>query len=136
MTPPRRENLHKQEPLLLFFEHPQTGATVEHSIAAPVGPPGPYRLDRIRYINPTGLTEDATNFFAIELLVDGEVAASWSTETGEEGTLPAGEWVEFTLTEDVVDLVGQSGDEITLALAEDGNATLPAGRIQVEGRFL
>jgi hypothetical protein len=136
MTPPRRENLFKQEPLLLFFEHPQATETAEHSIAAPVGPPGPYRIDRVRYVNPTGLAEDATNFFALEVLIDGEVAATWSTETGEEGTLPAGEWVEFTLAEDVADLVGQSGDEITLALTEDGNATLPAGRLQLEGRFL
>jgi hypothetical protein len=94
------------------------------------------RIDSVRYVNPTGLVADAANYFDVQLKVRAAVAANWSTETGEEGTLTADTWVDLSLTSTLTDLVLAADDEISLTLDETGTATLPAGRVVVFGRYL
>jgi hypothetical protein len=115
--------------------HAEATATVTIPIDQPRSDFGPWRVDLVRYVNPTGLAEDAADYFELELLVDGEPAASWSTEVGEEGSIAAGTWVDLTLGE-VIDRVGQTGERLDLRLTKNGSATLPPGRVQVEGRYL
>jgi hypothetical protein len=115
------------------FEHGQVTETTEIAIAK-LG--RAWRIDRAQYINPTGLAEDATNFFTVQVLKEGtDVAASWSTETGEEGTLTAATWVELTLSGDAKQVFA-ADDEVSLNLEEAATATLPAGRLVLECRYI
>jgi len=99
--------------------------------------PRAFRLERVSYVNPTGLANHAANFFVLKLTKGATVAASWSTETGEEGTLTADTFVDFTLSATDADLVFAADDEMKLFLDEAaGTATLPAGRITIEGFYL
>ena len=135
MYPPRNPNLETQQPRNAFFDHPQANATIEHKVDKPFGEPRPWRVDSVRYVNPTGLPEDAADYFEIDVLVGGVVAASWSTETGADGSIPADTWVDLEVV-DSPDAVGDPGDELSLRLVRNGVAVLPAGRIQCEGRYL
>lgn len=92
-------------------------------------------IDKVQYINVTGLAEDAANYFNIKVLIAAVVAANWSTETGQEGTIAANTFVAPTLAA-AASRVGALDAEISLVLDEDGTATLPAGRIVIEGRYL
>jgi len=99
--------------------------------------PRAFRVERVLYVNPTGLVEHAANFFVIKLTKGATVVASWSTETGQEGTLTADTFVELTLSSTDANLVFAAGDEMKLFLDEAaGVATLPAGRLVVEGFYL
>lgn len=95
-----------------------------------------FRVIQVRYVNPTGLAADATDFFDIQVKNGAKLVANWSTETGEEGTLAADAHVDFSLAADTADLVLEADDVLSLNLAEDGTQTLPAGRLQVEGVYI
>jgi hypothetical protein len=96
-----------------------------------------FLVEKVRYINPTGLVEDATNFFDIQVKNGATVVANWSTETTVgEGTIAADTWVDLTLSTTGSDLVLALDDVLSLNLDENGTQTLPAGRIQIEGRYL
>jgi hypothetical protein len=97
----------------------------------------PFRIDRVRYVNPTGLAEDAANYFKIQVLNEALVAFEWSTETGQEGTLTGGTWVIVP--------AGAGGaaaasfvkdEELDFNFDETGTATLPAGTIVLECSYL
>lgn len=94
-----------------------------------------FRIDRVKYLNVTGLVQDGTNFFNVRVQIAGSDAANWSSETGQEGTIPVNDWVDMSDGLDA-DRVGEADDEITLFMDEDGDTTLPAGRVQIEGRYL
>jgi hypothetical protein len=89
----------------------------------------------LKYYNATGLAQDATNFFAItvENAAGNKVFGTWSTETGEEGSVGAGEYEALTLG---ANLVVAPGEAVELVLTEGGTATLPAGTIFLEGEYL
>ncbi len=96
-----------------------------------------FRVDQVRYVNPTGLAQDATNFFDIQVKNGATVIANWSTETTVgEGTLTANAHVDFTLSSTDADLVLDADDVLSLNLSENGTQTLPAGYIQIEGRYV
>lgn len=96
-----------------------------------------FLVESVRYVNPTGLAVDATNFFDIQVKNGSTVVANWSTETTVgEGALVADTFVDLTLSTTAGDLVLALDDELTLNLAENGTQTLPAGTIQIEGRYL
>ena len=92
-------------------------------------------IDKVQLINVTGLTQDASNFFNVKVLIAAVLAANWSTETGEEGTLTANTFKEMSNAAATA-RVGALDAEISLVLDETGTATLPAGRIQIEGRYI
>lgn len=92
-------------------------------------------IEQVRYVNPTGLAADAANYFDIQVLIGATVAANWSTETGQEGTIAADTFVDLTMATGG-DNVGALDAVVSLNLDETGTATLPAGQIQIEGRYL
>lgn len=128
-----RPNNTEAEKFVLAYDHASaTGDTTVKLLKAD----RKMRIDKVRYVNPTGLAEDATNFFDVQLIVRAAVAANWSTETGQEGTLTADTWVDLSLTATAADLILAADDELALTLDESGTATLPAGRIVVFGRWI
>jgi hypothetical protein len=99
--------------------------------------PRAFRVERVMYVNPTGLAAHAANFFTVKLTKGATVVASWSTETGEDGTIAADTFVELNLSATDADRVFAADDEMKLFLDEAaGTATLPAGRVIVEGFYL
>ena len=132
---PRRHNDVLQERVVLDAEHVEVTADTTNKLWKLTRD---LRVDAVRYINPTGLVADATHFFELKLIQGAStVIASWSTETGEEGTIAADTFVDFTMGA-AADQVIPAGTVISLFLDEDAGATatLPAGRIQIEGRYL
>jgi hypothetical protein len=101
-----------------------------------------FRLDRVSYINPTGLAAHADNYFVVKVRVKSTtVAAQWSTQTtggtpGGQGTLTANTFVELVPVGADTNRVASGGDEISVFYDEFGTATLPAGRLVLEGRFV
>lgn len=98
--------------------------------------PRDFKVERVLYVNPTGLAADGTNYFTVKLLKGSTVVASWSTLSSAEGALVADTWVELTLSVTDANLVYATDDEMKVFLDETGNSTLPAGRIVVEGYYL
>lgn len=97
------------------------------------------RIDKVEYVNPTGLTGHATLYWEIALKKGSTVMAQWSTDSDvvAEGTLTANAIVNLTLSATDANLVTASGDVLSLVLTKVSTAAnLPAGRIVVHGRYV
>ena len=128
----KRPNSVMQESFVLSYDHAQLTANTAIKLFKPSRA---FRIDAVRYVNVTGLAADVTDFFDVQVLIEAAVSANWLTETGEEGTIAANTWVDAT-DGAAADMVGAADDEIILNFVEGGTATLPAGRVQIEGRYL
>lgn len=95
-----------------------------------------FRLLRAEYINPTGLAQDATNYFTVKVLAGATVMASWSTLTGAQGTIAADTFVDLVNSATDSELIAAAAAVIALFLDETGTASLPAGRIVLHGYYL
>jgi hypothetical protein len=122
-----------QEKFSWSVQHAQATGDTTIEVAKPTRA---FLITDVRYVNPTGLAVDATNFFTLQVLIQAAVAAEWSTETTVgEGALVAATWVD--LTDGTTALRrGDAGDEVSILLDEDGTATLPPGAFYIEGIFL
>lgn len=94
-----------------------------------------FQIDQVRYVNPTGLATSASNYFNLRVLIGATLAANWSTETGEEGTIAADTFVDL-VNASAEDRLGALDAVISINLDETGAATLPAGQLQIEGKYL
>lgn len=94
------------------------------------------RIDKVKYINPTGLAADAANTFLLQLKQGSVVIAEWDTTTGQEGTIAAATYVDLVMSATDADKIVENGEALTLVLTETGTATLPAGTFQVTARFI
>lgn len=123
------------EPFAITYDHDENddGGTVEIKLATAERK---IRVDRVEYINPTGLAAHASNFAVISLKNGAVVVADWSTETGEEGTIEANTPIDLTLSATDTERVVDAGDTLSLSVAESGSTTVPAGRVVVYGRYL
>jgi hypothetical protein len=135
--PPRNPEL-EQEFFLLPFEHAAVTATTTVKVfKVPTGKT--FVLDRVSYINETGLAEDAANNFAGAIKNAATTAATlFNTDSDLDpdtgASLAANTWVEGSLVSTARTFA--AGEEISLVLTETGAATLPAGRGFVEGRYI
>lgn len=133
MSRPRRENLHLQERVTLTHAHAQlTGTATEIAFKASRD----FILERVRYVNDTGLAAHAANFFALQAKNGAVVMADWSTEVGEEGTVAAATFVDLTNSAVVGALNLAADDVLSFVFTESGTATLPPGKFLLEGRYL
>lgn len=95
------------------------------------------RIEKVEYINPTGLAGHASNYWTIALKKGSTAMASWSTATAAEGTLTANTFVAATLSTTDADLVAAVDDVVSLALTKAASAAnLPAGRLVIHGRYV
>lgn len=91
------------------------------------------RLDKkikiidVQLLDPTGETEDGTNFIEVELLRDAVIIAAYSTEDTAEGTLAAGVWTKFPETNIIV----ENDADLILNLDVNGTGNLNAGAVVV-----
>lgn len=119
----------------IVVDHAQVTADTT-SKAFKTHPSRHFQVERVDYVNPTGLATDASNYFNVKLLNGATVLANWSTLTGAEGTLTADTFVAMTLNSTAANLVLNPGTEVSLFLDETGTATLPAGKLVIHGRYL
>lgn len=134
MPDPARRPPTEQQVFEVAFTHPSVTAdttTKEYKTGS-----RPLRISGIDYINPTGLAQDASNYFAIQVKVGSTVVGSWSTLTSAQGTIAADTFVALVLNATDANLVVPAGSTLTLLLDETGTATLPAGKVIVRGRYL
>ena len=97
------------------------------------------RIDRVEYINVTGLAGHATQYWEIALKKGSTVMAQWSTDSDVvgQGTIAADTFVSPVLSSTDANLVTAVDDVIALALTKFSTAAnLPAGRIVVHGRYV
>ncbi len=135
-----------QSEIVLTYDHAavvETDLTVQ-LFKVPAGKK--LKIDSVDYINPTGLAAHADNFFFLSVNNGADKAAGWLTDddattTGinggaDEGSIPADEFVAFTLNSDKTKLIFEAGEVLSLVLDESGTQTLPAGRLIVHARYL
>lgn len=135
----REKNDRYQERLLLPFDHPSVTATTTWKVwQVPAG--HKFRIDGVKYINPTGLAADNTNAFAATVQNAATVAVAVFNTDGNDvpagASLAADTFVTGTLSATDANRVFSAGDVVSFVVTEDGAATLPAGRIVIEGRLL
>jgi len=111
------------------------GSLTDDATVKLMAPSRRFKIDAVKYINPTGLVEDDTNFFNIKVMIEAVLAANWSTDDAEEGTIAADTFVDLTLAANSA-RVGAKDDEISVVFDEDGAATLPAGLLTIECSYL
>jgi hypothetical protein len=114
------------------FDVPQESSTATIKIHGVKG--RTVRLDRVWYNNPTGFAQDPSAYWTIAIKNGSTVLASWSTQTGAQGTLTGDTPVELVkgTNLDVTD-----SDVLTCVLTKTGApAALPAGRVVLEGHVL
>lgn len=135
MPQPRQPTVY-QERVVFSFDHAAVTATTTWKLHKAKG--RSFRVDSVRYINPTGLTGASGNAFKGELKNGSTVmATSFNTDTGAGGaTLAADTFVDATLSATEANRVAAADDVISFVVTETGTATLPAGRVVVEGRYI
>lgn len=95
------------------------------------------RVEKIEYVNPTGLAGHASNYWTIALLKNGTVIGSWSTATAAQSTLTANAIVNLVLSATDADLVLAAGDVLSYSLTKAASAAnLPGGRLAIHGRYV
>lgn len=139
MSTPRRENEHLQEPWSTELDHAQLTASETFKLGrVPSG--RKVRIDRAYYVNNTGLAADATNAMKLELKNDTTLVASvFNTDSDDDpagAAIVAAAIVDAVLSATDADLVLDAGDVLLAVFTEDGAATLPPGRLRVEGRYV
>lgn len=96
-----------------------------------------FRVDKVEYINPTGYVQDAANFYTLELRKGATVIASWSLQTGAQGTIAADTPVNLVLSATDANRIVNPGDVLSWAMVKTAAAAnLPLGRFNVTGRFV
>lgn len=134
----RRPNLFESERVTLSFDH--AALTDDLTVKLYKVPAGrSLRVDRISYVNPTGLAADNTNAFSLAVK-NGSVVISlvFNTDGNDVvagASLAADTFVEGTLSATDSERVLVAGDILSAFFDEDGAATLPVGRLVIEGRL-
>jgi len=121
---------------MVEYEHAQvTADTTIHLFKTPAD--RGFVITGVDYVNPTGLAASATDYYVISVKhgTGPVIAASWSTQTGQEGTLGADTQVALT-NGTLANRTVPPGTQVDLVLDETGTQTLPLGRINLKGYWL
>lgn len=130
--PRRRPEREKQERVVLSIEHAALTATATRRVFPPSRK---FRVDRVRYLNPTGLALNGANYFTLTLQKGATVMATFSTQATN---LAAAAWTELVLSATEANRVIDPTDlSLNFVATLTGTATLPAdGRLVVEGTYV
>ncbi len=130
----KRKIKYATEPRTISYDH--ASATSDGTTKLWKVPAGrSYRISRVYYNNPTGLAANASDYYTIKVLNGATVAALWSTQTGANGTLSADTPVELVIQADAAPVLPENTN-LALFLDLTGTATLPAGRVVIEGDLI
>lgn len=134
---PKRPNTLLSEAWSVEFAHAAIPTTETDKLyKVPAG--RKLRLDRITYINPTGLVGDNTNAFSMQIKNAATlVSLVFNTDTDDVpagASLAADTFIDQAPTVPTA-AVFAAGDIVSVVITEDGASTLPAGRLKLEGRL-
>lgn len=96
-------------------------------------------IDRVSFLSVAGLAADGTNFVVIRASKSTSgtpIIASWSTESGQQGSLPANDSIDLVNTITSQDLTFEAGDIVALDVTVAGTGALPAGQLHIDGRYI
>ncbi len=127
--PPRPEHLHER--LTFAIDHPSLTATTTLKFGKVSRP---FVVTKAYYNNPTGLAQSGSNSFAIALK-NGATVIATGVDTASTAVV-AGTTVDMTLTATTANRLLETDAELSVVFTETGAATLPVGRIVVEGFYL
>ncbi len=128
----RRPNHAIQEKFSVSFDHPSATATTTWKIFQAERA---CIIDRVDYINVTGLAADATNKFVLTVQNAAVVVASGISNTSP-AAIAADTFASFTMSVVAGATALAAQDVLSLVATEAATATLPAGRLVVTGRYL
>ncbi len=95
-----------------------------------------FRLDRAELIVDATYTQDPANYYVFTLQAGGTVLGTWSTLTGQQGTLTGGTPAAMVLATPDANLVNIAGNVLSLVCTKFGAAANATLRINVHGRHL
>lgn len=131
----RRPDHFERERVTISYDHASAASTSTFKFfKVPAG--RKLKIERVSYINPTGLAGSATDAFVGTVQKGATVMATlFNTETDNGGaTLTADTFVEGALSATAANQWGDAADVISFVATEVGStATLPAGRVVLEG---
>ncbi len=95
------------------------------------------RVESVQWLTQTTVTQDASNYWDIELKDGSTSVAKWSTLTTAQGTITGGTGVTLVNSGTDASLVFAAGDTMSLVLTKHGSpAALPPGRLTVHGHYV
>lgn len=87
----------------------------------------PHKVQRVFYNNPTGFAQDPSAYWTVSITDGTTTLASWSTQTGTNGTLTADTPVDLVL---VASTGLAASKNLVVTFTKTGApANLPAGRL-------
>lgn len=136
MGVPRRENTIVREPFYCKVDHAQATADATGAKFFTNGTGRQIKIKKVLYTNPTGLVQDADNYFNVKLMQAAVVVANWSTQTSAQGTIAADTAKTLVLNTTESELIIEPDERLHYILDETGDTTLPAGSFEVFGEIL
>lgn len=132
----RRANQFVQELVIMPYDHAEGSATFADKLFTAQKA---MRIDKVEYVNPTGLAGHADNYWEIAVKKGTTVMFQWSTDSdvSGQGTLTANAIVNLVASSTDANLVAAAADVISLSCTKAASAAnLPPGRLIIHGRYL
>lgn len=129
MSKPKPTN--RQEYVALQHQHDAITVTTSQAIFKTIRNA---HVTRVSYISYTGVVADAVNYVVIEAKNGATVMGTWSTQTGQQGTIAANTSVDLVLPGTSDETLG-ADDTLSLSVTVFAAGSLPAGRINSEGYY-
>jgi hypothetical protein len=97
----------------------------------------PTRFEAVDLVVDTTYNADPVNFYVITLQRGATVIATWSTQTGQQGTLTAGVIASMVLSATDLNRVGVVDETLQLVFTKAAAAAnLPIGRICAHSKYV
>jgi hypothetical protein len=133
-APVRRHPTTEQDRIVLPFDHAQLTADLTAKLLKVPDFCAGFRVEKVEYINPTGLAADPDNNFAISVKNGATVVAG--PLSSADDPIAADTFTTLALSATDADQVLDPGEILSVLFDETGVATLPAGRLVIHGRYL
>jgi SpoU rRNA methylase family enzyme len=134
MTLPRREPTTEHDRIVLTYDHAALTADLTVKLLDIPSLAAAFRVDKVAYINPTGLAASGTDFFEISVKNGATVVAG--PLSSAVSPIAADTFTDLTLSATDANRVLDPGEILSVLFDETGTQTLPAGRIVIYGRFI
>lgn len=133
----RRQNQFLRERVVVPFTHAAlTGSETDKFFKAPMA----CLVEKVEYINPTGLVADNSNAFKLEVKNGSTVVALVFNTDGNDSpagaSIAADTWADAVTPGSEANRTLAEGDVLSAVFTEDGTATLPAGTMMVHLLYL
>lgn len=95
---------------------------------------GDFELDRADLLVTSTATADASNYVKVDLMSGAVILATWSVQTGQQGTIAANTFVQMVNQALANRRVAVAGT-LKLVFTKNGTGALAAGTMVLHGRY-